>query len=746
MVIMGTPDTSTGIVVSLAEQLDGKILALAQNRNSIPVLTRWLPDGSPDLSFGTEGTVLLSATQATVRDAMAVYSDGRILVMVHRVFPGLVRLLPDGSPDPSFGSGGTMTFSTHDLAATVDSVAVLDDGKILAAGSFPDASVDSRRRTARLFRLLPDGSPDPSFGPGGIFTFPFLDSNALDLAVLPDGKVLVTGSWSQSGVNHLWLGNLAANGAPDPLFGTDGMVFVAPNPYGLTPSKIAVQPDGAIIVTANLQAPTQGMRLFRFKADGTLDSGFQGGLGVRESPAGGAAHFTSGLAVQADGKLLMAGTADGEFAIFRYLANGTRDAGFGDAGVVKIQVPDLICQGHSMMLLANGRILAGGMARSLSALDRSMLVRCVTHDFPAALAAEWPPGTALTNGGAPISASVVKGDPAIPEITFTITLRNISSHPLTDAVAVLRGPDAEHFELLSALPPELPAGGTATLTLRFNPAAQAAVLTAALVIESADPDAPYFVIPLRCITEAPVAAMALMQNGASLPHDSTLSFGPALPSVPVTRILTIQSTGNIPLQVLGVSLAATGHPADFTPGLPDMEPVAPNASTTLPVTFTPGGPGIRTARLRIASTDTFNPPYEINLTGALATGMDAWRLTHFATAANTGPASDLNDPDHDGIPNLLEFATFTDPLSPGPLSGDISLRNDTLEYTFTRPAGAAAILNYSLERATAPQGPWIFIGGSLSIPGSDAISERVRLQAPKGIPARGFLRLRVTKL
>ena len=115
-----------------------------------------------------------------------------------------------------------------------------------------------------------------------------------------------------------------------------------------------------------------------------------------------------------------------------------------------------------------------------------------------------------------------------------------------------------------------------------------------------------------------------------------------------------------------------------------MDTLAPGASTTFPVTFTPSGQGTRTARLRIASTDSLNPPHEITLTGTLANALESWRHTHFGSFENTGDAADLSDPDHDGIPNLLEFATLTHPLSSGPSSGATSTVTSARRYAGRR--------------------------------------------------------------
>ena len=209
--------------------------------------------------------------------------------------------------------------------------------------------------------------------------------------------------------------------------------------------------------------------------------------------------------------------------------------------------------------------------------------------------------------------------------------------------------------------------------------------------------------------------------------------------------LCVSKIGNIELQLQGLSMDSSGTPDDFTAGPAEMDRLLPGASTTFPVTFTPFGKGARSARLRIASTDSFNPPLEINLTGWGAEGLEAWRLTYFDTQLNTGPAADLSDPDLDGIPNFLEYATFTNPVVPNGTAGEFTVAGITPKYTISIPSSATSYLRYNLEWTDSLPGPWNSSSANPAILSDDGTRKLIQFTLPAGSP-RLFVRLRVSRL
>lgn len=157
---------------------------------------------------------------------------------------------------------------------------------------------------------------------------------------------------------------LAAPGDLDPAFGPDGRVTTSVTGFA-EGHDIARQPDGKLVVAGTSEA---GFVLARYDEGGALDPTFAGD-GVTTSDFGGGAHSANGVALQPDGKIVVAGTTEvlGEegggccfFSVARYNADGSLDAGFGEAGLVRVQEFGGSADGADVALLPDGRIVAAG--------------------------------------------------------------------------------------------------------------------------------------------------------------------------------------------------------------------------------------------------------------------------------------------------------------------------------------------------------------------------------------------------
>lgn len=138
---------------------------------------------------------------------------------------------------------------------------------------------------------------------------------------------------------------LAAPGDPDPTFGTGGQVAVPPGTTGGTASALAIQPDGKLVVAGQAQggSPYLQFGVMRFNADGTPDTSFDGD-GSAQTPVGSGGHANDVL-VQPDGKIVAVGNSSGsiannpDFSLVRYNADGSLDsAGFGTGGKTVLYV------------------------------------------------------------------------------------------------------------------------------------------------------------------------------------------------------------------------------------------------------------------------------------------------------------------------------------------------------------------------------------------------------------------------
>ena len=227
-------------------------------------LARFLPDGELDPSFGTAGTVMthVSPGDATA-GGVALAPDGGIVLAGfvredHGSFfislPTVLRYLPDGTPDPSFGASGQVVNNfVGGRGARLTDVLVQPDGKIVATGTFLPASGEPAGVSVEIgvARYLPDGSLDPSFDGDGwrIVDVGRPNAQGLRVARQPDGKLVVAGSGSDGVQQGVVLARLLEDGSLDPSFGDDGTAIVTYRGAYPSPRDITLALDGRILLT-----------------------------------------------------------------------------------------------------------------------------------------------------------------------------------------------------------------------------------------------------------------------------------------------------------------------------------------------------------------------------------------------------------------------------------------------------------------------------------------------------------------
>lgn len=279
-----------------------------------------------------------------------------------------------GSVDTSFGGGvQTTPVGFEDYA---NAVAVQPDGKVVVAGS----SSSNAGTFVTLVRYGRDGGLDTSFGSGGKLVTPVGASNdsALALAVQADGRIVVAGSTAQAGTGQDFLVlRYLADGSLDPAFGAGGKVITSFGTDADRALAVAIQPDGKIVVGGESQsgASTSGVdfALARYLPDGTLDPAFgTGGKVVTpiSSHAGKDSIYALALPVVDGEQRILAVGGEGNFQAARYRANGQLDSGFGSGGKVTNLFNANIGSARSVVLLPGGQaVLAGSVVNDFAAVQ-----------------------------------------------------------------------------------------------------------------------------------------------------------------------------------------------------------------------------------------------------------------------------------------------------------------------------------------------------------------------------------------
>jgi uncharacterized delta-60 repeat protein len=282
----------------------------------------------------------------------------------------LARLNANGTPDPLFGGPlvhaplGEVLTPIGGVNDQAHSVAIQDDGKIVAAGS----SVVNGQYYLAVVRYNFFGQMDTSFGTRGAVVTHFPGSTfdqAYSVAIQGDGKIVVAGVTGAVNPDFA-LVRFTTSGAPDQSFGNHGFVTTdfahgTDIAYG-----VAIQPSDGKIVAAGKAAVIGGdaFSLARYNTDGTPDNSFgQGGRVLTDM--GGQTNIAKGVVIQGDGKIVAAGSSGQggftRFALARYNPNGTLDNGFGSGGRTYAS-PEGGDGAEGVALQADGKIVAAGHA------------------------------------------------------------------------------------------------------------------------------------------------------------------------------------------------------------------------------------------------------------------------------------------------------------------------------------------------------------------------------------------------
>jgi uncharacterized delta-60 repeat protein len=194
--------------------------------------------------------------------------------------------------------------------------------------------------------LLSGGILDPTFGTaGGVITNvgahnSFSAARAVATYPSNDGRIVtagfaavsIKGGWKVTDDFALVRYNL--DGSLDTSFGSGGEVLTSLGSASETAEDVAIQPDGKI-VAAGLAGGQ--LALVRYNTNGSLDTSFAGTGKILGNISTGSTDAAYRISLQADGKIVVAGTSDGNLFLERYNSNGTLDSNFGTGGKVTTQ-------------------------------------------------------------------------------------------------------------------------------------------------------------------------------------------------------------------------------------------------------------------------------------------------------------------------------------------------------------------------------------------------------------------------
>jgi len=298
------------------------------------------------------------------------------LLAVTLAFPSqIVVQAGEGDLDTTFGTGGKVTI---DIAPgsfdEAGAVAVLPDGRIILGSS----TFANGHFQMVLTRLRPDGVIDTGFGVNGHATAAFPGSQgerATALTIQSDGKIVVAGSTG----SDFAVVRFASDGSLDTTFGTGGL---ASSDLGGQDRGFAVvlQSDGKIVVAGErLVGTSLDFAVVRYSTNGSLDTSSDGDGVVTTTFAAAPDSFDSARAVnvQADGRIVVAGSSNLAFALARYTSNGALDTTFGIGGLVTtdLAIDNFVSGATDLIIQPDGHVLAGGTGTGPSRFSSFALIR-----------------------------------------------------------------------------------------------------------------------------------------------------------------------------------------------------------------------------------------------------------------------------------------------------------------------------------------------------------------------------------
>lgn len=268
-----------------------------------------------------------------------------------------------GDLDSTFGINGLVLTDFGSSDESIRGLAIQPDGKIVAGGISNLGGTDD----FGLGRYDSNGALDSSFSGDGLLTTPFgiTIDQAHAVAIQADGRIVAAGSTYDGAQYDFALARYDSTGTVDGTFGTGGKVITD---FGLSLTDrayaVAIQPDGRIVLAGYYNLD---FAVARFNTDGSLDNSFSGD-GKVTTDFGVGYDEANSMTLQPDGKIVVAGGASNgsneDFAIARFNADGTLDNSFDSDGRVTKAFGANDDHGFAVAVQSDGRIVVAGYSHN----------------------------------------------------------------------------------------------------------------------------------------------------------------------------------------------------------------------------------------------------------------------------------------------------------------------------------------------------------------------------------------------
>lgn len=327
------------------------------------------PLGQLDETFNGTGYVQFTTVPSFEAGGVEIDSSGRIVVGGSTLDPvtiydmALWRYNADGTPDTTFGGGGGFV-SVHGTGGgnhwdNGSDLAIDSAGRMIVVGYSENVALKFQMV---IWRFNEDGSPDTTFGTDGVVLFDRgigMSNWGYAVALDSDENIVVAGLCNGPVNDNMALWRYTPSGAPDTTFGTNGVVFYSDLSQG---QDVAIDSNGNIVVVG-IAGGVERLTIWRYKADGTLDSTF-GGDGI-VTYDGGDASQGFGVAIDSNDRVVATGDyisgAAADAIVARFTNDGQLDTTFSEDGSAFYSTGDYD-GGSAVAVDSRGRILVTGVS------------------------------------------------------------------------------------------------------------------------------------------------------------------------------------------------------------------------------------------------------------------------------------------------------------------------------------------------------------------------------------------------